>query len=285
MPVNLSLDPILHFSFEMDTKKYFYFFFFLEIFLLFETPLCCTEAVLWFTLLCIAKSYLPTMVQYICSWSKMSLKVLKASRIFSWEQSIASCSPSLYTLFPCHIARPYPFLTFLLDVAVWLSSSQWNLSLSEHKWSEDGLEVLTLKKNLSHTINLTQIDDDSFGSQSVDDGVVGGRNLGPWITIWGKDVHQSGTPILCFIWEKSKLLPYLSLYIIWGLFVAVASVKANNTMCSTEYNGKEQSYFKVPNSFRMSFSQMSVLKRRQRLHLLWDSSSLSEKKKRERILD
>lgn len=53
-----------------------------------------------------------------------------------------------------------------------------------------------------------------------------------------------------------------------GLFVAVASVKANNTMCSTEYNGKEQSYFKVPNSFRMFFSQMSVLKRRQRLHLL-----------------
>lgn len=52
--------------------------------------------------------------------------------------------------------------------------------------SEDGLERLVLR-NLSHAIflvlssssNLTQINNDSFGSQSVDDGIVDGRNMSP----------------------------------------------------------------------------------------------------------
>ena len=128
--------------------------------------------------------------------------------------------------------------------------------------SEDGLERLVLR-NLSHTIllvlssssNLTQINNDSFGSQSVDDGIVDGRHTGPWITIWERVEHQLGTPILFFIWKQSKLLWCLNLYVIRGLLVTAASINVNDTVCSTEYNEKGKWYFKIPNSFRIFFSQ------------------------------
>lgn len=98
---------LIYFLFEMDARKDFY--------LLRHFCVCSFALIL---ILANSQSLSPYHVSIHLLMKQNTMASAVSKQNFQLKQSIANCSLSLCPPFPCHIARPSPFLPFPLNVVM-----------------------------------------------------------------------------------------------------------------------------------------------------------------------